>query len=990
MDRALGMRFLRVVLLSTGLLACGKARNTGDTTDTITSAIDMNCGVKPRPPACMTVVCDPDQHVWEYYPVSAGTPCPNGGTCDDDGNCIVPPPPPPPTPRVLDFTGLPGAEFPVVPDAAIQTFEVKACTFGADPVLHFFRLESGRWVEHGADDNSGGGVTPRLAVLAGDSGLLLARAKDDQTGTCDVYRNGVAWQTHIAIGGKTINAIKRTWHDAIETVSMPRGNPSQAIYRLIGISIVERCEPGTGTASSARCNFDGNAGSFLVQSNGPSRVIINDEASDSDGDGLGDLLEAELGTCSNLNSTVAGFDCSKAKTPKDTDGDGISDGWEVLGKRDLWPPQTFALWGANPRHKDLFVELDYRSPDGVARHMPPEEVRRAAAVWQDTAFTLSAQQRFDHAFYVGNPDGQPGVSLHVDTGQNPQDPVPDSDFTLYGDWGGYSVTPSNTDYTSAWTTYLTPARRGSFHWVLGSSDGGGQTSGFASTAYISNGVTMAHELGHTVGLQHYGAASAGVLNCKPVYASIMNYAYNYVDGVGFSDGVAPVMNNNALKEYGALGGLQNPNFYADLYQRAFGYFVDRSTWSVDWDRDGVIAPYSATVRAGASDNGAGCENVRERRTGLPSGSGGTAYAPAVARTAGKVVVFAATAAGVDAFMSDDTYFNCVAAGGPNFDHPCGTFYSPGTFSVGSRVVGVAAAAVDSGTTHGIAVAAVTASGDLYRGWVTVASLPPFPPVLVGGFESVPAYHGVIGEPAMASDWNGTAKLVFKGADGALQSSLWIAGGGWVPLFTETGPNGPIHVSDAPGIVWGRLPGDTTSAWYIHARHDAALFWQSSFLRMSDGGIWTATPFATATSNNTRPALAYVPNSMDPSRGTMYAAFPRESDGAFVIAMSGVSINTNTNPPITTPTFGPYRYFDNGWATGHGIGLMYQPGSDTNLRAAVVYNFGDWNQRVVFQPLADGIVDLNYSAFNDWATIGHNACSAVANPGGLVSNPMPCF
>jgi len=134
----------------------------------------------------------------------------------------------------------------------------------------------------------------------------------------------------------------------------------------------------------------------------------------------------------------------------------------------------------------------------------------------------------------------------------------------------------------------------------------------------------------------------------------------------------------------------------------------------------------------------------------------------------------------------------------------------------------------------------------------------------------------------------------------------------------------------------------------------------------------------------------VPNSTDPSRGKMYAAFPRQSDGAFVVATSGVSINTSTNPPTTTPTFGPYRYFDNGWATGHGIGLMYQPGFDTNLRAAVVYNFGDWNQRVVFQPLADGIVDLSYSSFNDWALIGQSACRSVANPGGLVSNPMPCL
>ncbi|HXU06041.1 MAG TPA: hypothetical protein VN903_34040, partial [Polyangia bacterium] len=83
MDRALGMRFLPLLLLSAALLSCGKARTTDDATETIASAIDMNCGMKPRPPACMIVVCDPDQHVWEYYSVDVGIFCSNGGICDD-------------------------------------------------------------------------------------------------------------------------------------------------------------------------------------------------------------------------------------------------------------------------------------------------------------------------------------------------------------------------------------------------------------------------------------------------------------------------------------------------------------------------------------------------------------------------------------------------------------------------------------------------------------------------------------------------------------------------------------------------------------------------------------------------------------------------------------------------------------------------------------------------------------------------------------------
>ncbi len=70
--------------------------------------------------------------------------------------------------------------------------------------------------------------------------------------------------------------------------------------------------------------------------------------------------------------------------------------------------------------------------------------------------------------------------------------------------------------------------------------------------------------------------------------------------------------------------------------------------------------------------------------------------------------------------------------------------------------------------------------------------------------------------------------------------------------------------------------------------------------------------------------------------------------------------------------------------------MFEPGKDTNLRAAISYDFGDWKDRAVFQPPADGIVDLSYGSFNDWGQIAKSACASIANPGNLVASPMPCF
>ena len=42
----------------------------------------------------------------------------------------------------------------------------------------------------------------------------------------------------------------------------------------------------------------------------------------------------------------------------DTDGDGLSDANEARGVRGTGTHQPLPLWGANPRHKDLFIEAD--------------------------------------------------------------------------------------------------------------------------------------------------------------------------------------------------------------------------------------------------------------------------------------------------------------------------------------------------------------------------------------------------------------------------------------------------------------------------------------------------------------------------------------------------------------------------------------------------------------------------------------------------------
>ena len=82
-------------------------------------------------------------------------------------------------------------------------------------------------------------------------------------------------------------------------------------------------------------------------------------------DGLGWELEKELGTCWSRSGSINGCDCRQIAVPRHTDGDGISDGWETLGRIDMQPFQLLPKWGADPRHKDLFIEVDFMRRNGV-------------------------------------------------------------------------------------------------------------------------------------------------------------------------------------------------------------------------------------------------------------------------------------------------------------------------------------------------------------------------------------------------------------------------------------------------------------------------------------------------------------------------------------------------------------------------------------------------------------------------------------------------
>ena len=114
-----------------------------------------------------------------------------------------------------------------------------------------------------------------------------------------------------------------------------------------------------------------------------------------------DPLDGPYSASSDYGAYVAKYTAGDT----DTDGDALPDRWEIEGYTD---PKTggkvdLPKMGADPLHKDIFVEVDYMD----TRKPNVDSVFRAV-------------KAFAEADGVANPDGTTGINLHVDSGPTPQ------------------------------------------------------------------------------------------------------------------------------------------------------------------------------------------------------------------------------------------------------------------------------------------------------------------------------------------------------------------------------------------------------------------------------------------------------------------------------------------------------------------------------------------------------------------------------------------
>lgn len=339
--------------------------------------------------------------------------------------------------------------------------------------------------------------------------------------------------------------------------------------------------------------------------------------------------------------------CSDARGVglKDTDADGIADDWETNGvdvdddgRIDL----DLAAMGADPDHKDLFVEVDWLTAEG--KHVGPFTFGGFDA--RPSSASVNRVVTSANNWPVPNPDGVQGIRMHLDAGtdtiMNPK---------TGATWGSRSRANAivNGKRVPDWPDdnwwgqldtirddHVEKARRGVFHYVVFVDEIGCDKNGCITG--ISRGipghdllvakgdkgvetdlqaaVTLAHELGHNLGLGHGGRErtddpASQHVNRKANYLSIMNYYYSNT-GLVTNSGIDGIITYSpqeldalATTNLAETAGL-SPDPFAHL--RAF-YKCDSGgkefgksdkkwgdTWGpIDWDCDGTKADGSSNT-----------------------------------------------------------------------------------------------------------------------------------------------------------------------------------------------------------------------------------------------------------------------------------------------------------------------------------------------------------------------------------------------------------
>lgn len=349
-------------------------------------------------------------------------------------------------------------EYVSIPQNSWVTFETNTLTAGADPVMYLLRDDGGgnfvqvAYSDDFAPPNLNSTITFQNTSANTNYVLFIRGYSSATVGTCDLKKNGTLHHALTPINGWFTPSSLMTFSvgNEVRTAHVSGGSVAPMIVKFSSVYAISGLAIGNSAGGGAKLIANGSESHFLMGTPqvmdggtytplraGAAGIMVNDIAADTDGDGVGDLLEGTLGTCST--TTGCGYN---AVHGRDTDRDGLSDGEEIWGlvgslagsSDDIALPR----WGASPRKKDVFLELDWlttlespvsgTNPFQWMRNNPGTIATGTLEDWVDLARAPFLAAPSAH---VRNPDGSNGVALHLDLGVQP---LVLSNESKFGDW----------------------------------------------------------------------------------------------------------------------------------------------------------------------------------------------------------------------------------------------------------------------------------------------------------------------------------------------------------------------------------------------------------------------------------------------------------------------------------------------------------------------------------------------------------------------------